>query len=323
MKITKEMINPELRFMGTMMRRVWPCFTAKRDRLSNRVLDAFTEGKAFTLKADYDQIYIPRPDGSKLRLCIYMPKEHTGIAPGLLWIHGGGYSIGTPEQDFMFIERAIEAAGCVVIAPDYARSLEAVYPAALDDCYLTLMWMKAHCKDYGIRPDQLFVGGDSAGGGLTAALCMYARDKKEASIAFQMPLYPMMDDRMQTASSQDNDAPVWNTKSNEIAWELYLGDLYKTDRVPKYAAPGRETDYAGLPPALTFVGTIDPFRDETVQYMENLRAAGVEAKYELFEGCFHGFDCLCAWTDIAKRANRFAMDGLRHAAQTHFKPQPE
>lgn len=93
-----------------------------------------------------------------------------------------------------------------------------------------------------MRRDKIFVGGNSAGGGMTAALTLYARDKGEVNIAFQMPLYPMLDDRP-TKTSKNNDAPVWNTKSNIAAWKLYLGDDYGTDRVSKYAAPARETDF--------------------------------------------------------------------------------
>lgn len=98
-----------------------------------------------------------------------------------------------------------------------------------------------------MRRDKIFVGGNSAGGGMTAALTLYARDRGEVNIAFQMPLYPMLDDRP-TETSKNNDAPVWNTKSNIAAWELYLGGDYGTDRVSKYAAPARETDFSGLPP---------------------------------------------------------------------------
>ena len=240
--------------------------------------------------------------------------------PGLLWIHGGGYAIGVPEQDFSFIESFVLASGCVVVAPDYTNSTDAPYPAAFNDCYEALLWLKENGKEYGMRSDQIFVGGNSAGGGLCAAVSLKARDTGDVNIAFQMPLYPMLDDRMITESSQNNDAPIWNTKSNEIAWELYLGEDYKTDNVSKYAAPARETDYSNLPPTLTYVGTIEPFTDETIEYVENLKKAGVEVQFKTFEGCFHAFDLL-SYSSPAKEARKFLIDGFMYAVENYTAPQ--
>jgi acetyl esterase/lipase len=327
MHISRQMIHPELRTAGTLIRAFWPSFSLRKFRFCNVVLDTFCKGRAFTKRISYEQMYIPRDDGSRLRLCVYTPRNtaterQRAPVPGLLWLHGGGYAIGIPEQDYRFIERFIEASDCVVVSPDYTRSMDAPYPAALDDCYLALRWLKEHCMDYGVRSDQLFVGGDSAGGGLAAALSLYARDRDEVSIAFQMPLYPMLNDRT-TESSQDNNAPVWNTKSNALAWKLYLGELYGTDAVPKYAAPARETDYAGLPPTLTFVGSIEPFRDETVRYAEMLRAAGVETAFHVYDGCFHAFELVGHKTGIGRQAIDFLMSNFMHAVATYTKPQPE
>ncbi|MDY4610343.1 MAG: alpha/beta hydrolase [Sphaerochaetaceae bacterium] len=327
MHIARQMINPELRARGTLIRFFWPSFSLRKFRFCNAVLDKFGKDHAFSKSFSYEQVYIPRNDGSLLRLCVYTPKNaiperrHTPV-PGLLWLHGGGYAIGIPEQDYLFIERFIEASDCVVVSPDYTRSVDAPYPAALDDCYLALRWLKEHWIDYGVRSDQLFVGGDSAGGGLAAALCLYARDKGEISIAFQMPLYPMLDDRP-TGSSLSNDAPVWNTVSNDLAWKLYLGELFGTEHVPKYAAPARETDYAGLPPTLTFVGSVEPFRDETIQYVEMLRDAGVETAFQVYDGCFHAFELVGRRTDIGRQAIEFLISGFKHAVATYRKAQPD
>ena len=104
-----------------------------------------------------------------------------------------------------------------------------------------------------------------------------------------MPLYPMLDDTMQTASMKDNDAPVWCEESNQSAWALYLGELVGTNAVEKYAAPFRETDYRNLPPAYTLVGSVDPFCDETLTYFQRLEAAGVSAECDVYEGCPHAF----------------------------------
>ncbi len=210
-----------------------------------------------------------------------------------------------------------------MVAPEYTHSTKAPYPAALEDCYAALLWLKQNAARLGVRPDQLMVGGVSAGGGLAAALAIYARDKGEVAIAFQLPLYPMLDDRMMTASARDNDAPMWNTRSNEAAWKLYLGDLYGSDNVPAYAAPARLTDAVGLPPAFTFVGGIEPFCDETVLYFQMLRASGVNAECTVFDGCFHAFNKIGPYTTPAKEAEAALREHFKYAAEHYFAPQPD
>jgi acetyl esterase/lipase len=119
-----------------------------------------------------------------------------------------------------------------------------------------------------------------------------------------MPLYPMIDDRMTSESMRDYDAPLWSAQHNRVAWNLYLGAL-SGDEVPKYAAPARETDYTGLPPTTTFVGALDPFHDETIEYVEHLRAAGVPVEFRVFEGCYHGFDLIRPDSKPGRAANEF------------------
>lgn len=313
-------IHPELRSAGGLIRAVMPHFTKPFFSFANFFLDNILSGMNLARKIRFEQKYITREDGSKLRICVYSPKEPRKNVPGVLWIHGGGYAIGIPEQDFSFIQSFVLASGCVVVAPDYTNSTKAPYPAALNDCYSALEWLRDNGAAYGMRSDQIFVGGDSAGGGLCAAITLLARDRGEISIAFQMPLYPMLDDRMTTPSSQNNDAPIWNTKSNELGWELYLGKDYGTDLVSKYAAPARETDYSQLPPTLTYVGDIEPFTDETIEYVENLKKAGIDVKFRIFEGCFHGFD-LFSFTSPAKEAKQFLMDGFMYAVENYTAEQ--
>lgn len=217
-------------------------------------------------------------------------------------------------------KRLLDTKDCVIVAPDYRLSIDAPYPAALKDCYEVLLWMKEHAKELGIRDDQLMAGGESAGGGLTVALALYARDKGEVNLAFQMPLYPMMDDRMETESARDNNAPVWNSATNRWGWKLYLGELYGQD-VPAYAAAARAEDYRNLPPAVTFVGDIEPFRDETIQYVENLRSAGVPVNFEIYKGAYHGFDIIHSKAQVSQTARKFLMDAFQYAADHYFAPQ--
>ena len=139
----------------------------------------------------------------------------------------------------------------------------------MDDCYAALLYLRSHAAALGVRSDQLMVGGESAGGGLCAAVCIRARDEGTVNVAFQMPLYPMLDDR-DTETSRDNHGRGWNTRRNHLAWRLYLRGSDRAD-LPPYAAPARLTDFSGLPPAYSFVGDGEPFYAETVRYFAAAR----------------------------------------------------
>jgi acetyl esterase/lipase len=317
-KIKDSMIDKDLRTTGRMIKLINNTFTESRLRLFGK-LKIKMRIKDDTIQFIED--WIPRKDGSKLRICIFKPLKPKENVPGVLWLHGGGYALGSPEQAKMMAKRFIEVSNCVVVAPDYRLSVEAPYPAALEDSYETLLWMKSHAKELGIRDNQLMVGGDSAGGGLTAALTLYARDKGEVSIAFQMPLYPMLDDRMTSESSKVNNAPVWNSKSNFNGWKLYLGELFGTSKVPYYAAPARAEDYKSLPPTATFVGELEPFRDETIQYVENLRKAGVTVEFEIYKGCYHAFEQMCPKAEVSKKAITFIINSFKYAVEHYFAEQ--
>lgn len=227
----------------------------------------------------------------RLRLDILTPDnlDENNPPPVALWIHGGGYFSGSSKM--VHISRAkdlVRKFGLVVVAPNYRLSGDAPYPAALLDCYATLKFIKQNFAKLKINPNQIIVGGESAGGGLTAAVCMLARDIGEIKISMQVPLYPMLDDRL-TSSSVNNTAPIWNTKRNRYAWLKYLKGL-PLDSIPAYAAPARQTDYTNLPPAYSFVGDIEPFYFETLEYIANLKAAGVPAVVDVYNQCYHAFD---------------------------------
>ena len=258
-------------------------------------------GKYYTLQSKKITV-----DETELELLVLRPTINAkprDKTPGILWIHGGGYVTGMAKM--IYISRAIDLVkkyGAVVVTPEYHLSKQAPYPAALQDCYAALKYLKEHAKELGVNSSQIMVGGESAGGGLTAALCMYARDKGEVNIAYQMPLYPMIDN-LDTDSSRDNHAPIWNTKRNHMGWKAYLGDLYELgENVSPYAAAARQTDYANLPPAYTFVGDIEPFYCETLTYIENLKRAGVEASVDVYPNCFHAFDMLLPFKKVSKQA---------------------
>lgn len=163
------------------------------------------------------------PSGKrKIPALVLSPKKAPVHATGVLWLHGGGYIIGMKEMVHM--SRAVDLVkqfGAVVVSPGYRLAPLAPYPAAFDDCYAALLYLKAHAGELGVRDDQLMAGGESAGGGLCAAVCIRARDTGAVNLAFQMPLYPMLDDR-DTESSRNNHGKVWNTRKNHFAWRCYL-----------------------------------------------------------------------------------------------------
>lgn len=273
------------------------------------------------MKYTVEKRRIPTP-GGEMKLLILRPtaaKKPVAQTPGILWIHGGGYAVGMAGMIYM--SRAIELVkkyGAVVVTPEYRLAGKHPYPAALEDCYAALCYLKDHSQELGCCRDRLMVGGESAGGGLTAALCIYARDKAEVKIAFQMPLYPMINDQ-DTPSSRDNRGISWNTNRNHAAWKLYLRNVEGT--IPSYAAPSRETNLKDLPPAYTFVGDKEPFYCETVDFICALQKAGVTAHVDVYPTGFHAFDMLMPWRRISKEAAEAFEKQYIYAAEHYIASQ--
>jgi len=218
----------------------------------------------------------------------------------VLWIYGGGYITGMKEMVFM--SRAMDLVkryGVTAVSPGYRLALLHPYPAALTDCWQVYAWMREAAAELGFSRDRIMVGGESAGGGLAAALCMMARDRGMPA-ACQMPLYPMISN-LDTASSRDNHSRVWNTRRNHLGWRLYLRSKARQPVSP-YAAPAGQTDMSGLPPCCTFVGEGEPFYAETLRYVEALRAAGVPAEVDVYPTDIHAFDMLYPDDEISRRA---------------------
>ena len=258
----------------------------------------------------------------KMKILILRPRNETdGLCPGVLWIHGGGYQSGSAKD--VFATRGFTLAhrlGAVVVSPEYRLSKKHPYPAGLSDCRDALLYLKEHAEELGVRSDQIMVGGESAGGGLAAALCMLEHDRGEVNVAFQMPLYPMLDDR-DTPSSKDNHAPNWNTKRNKKAWKRYLRDAVGTDIVSCYAAPARREDMSGLPPCYTYVGDIEPFYCETVDYVRRLCDAGTPAECDVYKGWFHAYDLFFPAKKTVKDAAARFEERFLYAKEHYFAPQ--
>jgi acetyl esterase/lipase len=243
-------------------------------------------------------------DGIGIRL--HRPPGGTEPGPALLWIHGGGYVIGTAQQDDRMCGKLARELGITVAAAEYRLAPEHPYPAGLDDCYAALLWLS---RLPAVDPSRIVIGGASAGGGLAAALAFMVRDRGEISPVAQLLVYPMLDDRSAHHTHLDAvEHRLWGRSSNAFGWSAYLGGAD-----PDVAVPARRTDLAGLPPAWIGVGTLDLFHDEDIAYAERLKAAGVPCELEVVPGAFHGFDQIVAKSLVSQQFFASYADHLRSA----------
>ncbi|MBT6727611.1 MAG: alpha/beta hydrolase [Deltaproteobacteria bacterium] len=228
---------------------------------------------------------IPGPEEAPpVGVRVYRPKAASGVLPGIFFIHGGGMIMGAVEGENLKATELCEAIQAVVVSVEYRLAPEHPHPAPVRDCYAALKWMAQNADELAFDVDRLAVVGGSAGGGLTIATTMMARDKGFPRICFQMPLYPMIDDRNETPSSYEiMDVGVWDREGNVEAWQWYLGGK----SADNYAAPARAENLAGLPPTFIDVGELDLFRDEDIQFAARLIQAGVPTELHVYPGAYH------------------------------------
>lgn len=247
-----------------------------------------------------------------VRLRVYRPVDATDPLPGLYYLHAGGMVLGAPEHDDIFALAFTEDVGCVTVSPDYRLAPEHPYPAALHDCYAGLVWVIEHADELGIDRQRVAVCGRSAGGGLAAATALLARDRGGPPIAYQMLLYPMLDDRNETPSSREiTDIGVWDRSANVEAWNWYLSGAAGSPETPAYAAPARASDLSDLPPAFVDTGELDLFRDENVAYAAGLLHARVPTELHVYAGAYHAYDDLAPAANVSRWAMEARTRGLR------------
>lgn len=246
---------------------------------------------------------VPGRDGAPaVPVRLYRPVGAAGPLPALLWVHGGGYVLGSVAITDPVAAHLAEAVGCFVVSVEYRLAPEHPFPAALGDCYAALRWVFDQAAALGIDRGRIAVGGPSAGGGLAAGLALLARDRGEVPLACQLLIYPMLDDRSATPSSHAiTDSRVWNRAANLRGWRAYLGGEPGGATTPPYAAAARAADLAGLPPAYLAVGTADLFVDEDIAYAQRLIAAGVPTELHVYPGAFHGSEGLIPAAALSRR----------------------
>jgi len=259
---------------------------------------------------------IPGPAGApEVEIFHYRPRAASGVLPCILHIHGGGYVMGSASSMAPLHKPLVQKLGCALVAVEYRLAPETRAPGAVEDCYAALTWLAAHAGEIGVDSARVGVMGESAGGGLAAALALLVRDRAEHQLAFQHLIYPMLDDR--TSASGIDIHPfagefIWTHHNNRFGWRALLGVEPGSEGVSPYAAPARAENLAGLPPTFISTGALDLFVDEDVDYAQRLMGAGVPTELHVYPGAFHAFD-FAPEADVARRARRDSLSALARA----------
>ena len=261
----------------------------EQSAVRNRLADAQAVGvtrQEVTIPA-----YPGSADNQEVKCLLYTPNNSDSGRPGYVHIHGGGYIMGSAEGSDIGNLAICSKLGVVVLSVEYRLAPEHPIPAPLDDCYSGLAYMHNNATDLGVDNSRIGIGGESAGGGLAAALAIMARDKGEYAVCHQQLTYPMLDNL--TGSEEQPGDPlvgefVWTRQRNQYGWRSYLGDA--PAQAPQ--VPARVKDFSGLPSTWMFTAELDLFRDENLDYAKSLMQAGVHVDLEVFSGACHGFQML-------------------------------
>lgn len=232
---------------------------------------------------------------------VYQPRQFAAAAPGLVYLHGGGWVVGTLDSYDNLCRELAAAGDCIVVSVDYRLAPEHPYPAAIDDCVAAYAGVVAEAARFGIDPERLAIAGDSAGGNLAAAVCLRARDASTPLPRYQVLYYPVVDAAGVWPSYEQNARGYLLTRAAmDWFWNHYAGHVQEP--WPQDLAPLRADSHANLPPALVVTAGYDPLRDEGEAYAARLDAAGVPTALRQYPGQIHGFvsvgqdaaDCIAA-----------------------------
>ncbi|MEZ5997842.1 MAG: alpha/beta hydrolase [Hyphomonas sp.] len=253
------------------------------------------------------QEHAPSRDGHpNVRMKIYRTPSDRKDRPAILHLHGGGYVLGSPESMAPQCCAWAKGMDAVVVAPAYRLGPETAFPGNVEDAYAALAWIYKHAAQLGVDTARIAVAGESAGGGLAAALALLVRDRKEFAFCHQQLIFPMIDDR--TAVRKDVSPMfgefVWTNEKNHFGWASLLGAEPGSDGISPYAAAARADDLSGLPPTFLSTGAMDLFTEENLDYARRLMAAGVPVELHVYPGAPHGF----MWVPDARVTKQYARD---------------
>jgi triacylglycerol lipase len=258
---------------------------------------------------------VPGPEGApEVWVRIYTPRVGGGLRPCIFHMHGGGFVVGSAAMMDPSHRALALNLNCVIVSVDYRLAPETPFPGGIEDCYAALAWLFWEAPKLGVDPGRIGVMGESAGGGLAAALALLARDRREYSLAFQHLLYPMLDDRTCIAA---NPHPfvgeyIWTPHNNAFGWSALLNARPGSDGVSIYAAPARAKDLSGLPKTFISTGALDLFLEEDLEYARRLMRQGVPVEMHVYPGAYHAFD-LQFDARVALDAKRDSDSALRRA----------
>jgi acetyl esterase/lipase len=240
-------------------------------------------------------------DGTAIRARWYrLPTSESRAA--VLYLHGGGMILGSVPIFDGPVSRYVARTGVPMLSIEYRLAPEHPHPTPVEDAYAGLVWLAAHANELGVDPNRIAIMGDSAGGGLSAAVAILSRDRGGPRLVKQILLYPMLDDRTSTPDPQVAPFAGWTYDDNVTGWTALLGDRAGGPDVDPSAAPARLTDAAGLPAAYIEVGQLDVFRDEDIRYALTLSHAGVPVELHVHPGVPHEFDAIAFEADVSRRA---------------------
>jgi acetyl esterase/lipase len=266
---------------------------------------------------DVSRRTVPGPAGAPdVELVVCRPVTVSSPRPVVYHAHGGGMFSGSPHLALPGVLDWAQALELVVVSVDYRLAPETPFPGPVEDCYAGLCWTTEHAGEIGGDAERLVLAGESAGGGLTAALALLTRDRGGPVPTGLLLTAPMLDDRNDSGSvHQMAGVDTWDRTRNEFGWTALLGAARGGPDVSPYAAPARARDLAGLPPSYLDVGSAETFRDEVVEFAVRIWRAGGRAELHVWPGGFHGFDVLAPDAAISRDA-RAARLGWLHRLLT-------
>lgn len=253
-----------------------------------------------------------------IRVVLSRPAGQEADLPALIHMHGGGYVAGSPEMNDARNRALAEVLPAAILSVDYRLAPETRFPGQVEDCFDVLQWLHGNSRQLGINPSRIGVIGESAGGGLAAALCLLGRDRGLPPLVCQHLINPMLDDR---TCNQDGPHPLasqfsWDEESNRFAWGALLGTAPGRDGISPYAAPSRAPGLGGLPPCFIAVGALDLFLNENVAFGQRLERAGVPVEMRIYPDAAHGF--FSGDTRVGHQARADSLASLRRA----YDPSP-